>query len=184
MQPPRNITKRLALDPEYAAANANLAKLLASRGKFDEAIERCRTALEIDPQCAEAYGSLGYALCCRGRGKEAIPYLEKAVAIRPDDAETLNNLAWLRSTSADPTVRDGGEAVRHALRTAELTPDRADALDTLAAAYAETGEFGKAAETARKAADLAAKVGDHAAADGIKSRLRLYEAGRPYREAK
>ena len=165
------------------AAHYNLGMALAERGKLDEAVVQYRQALVLKANMFEAHGKLGYALTCRGRVKEAIPHLEKAVELKADYAEALNNLAWLRSTSPDATVRNGDEAVRLALRAAELTPNRADALDTLAAAYAETRQFGKAVDAARKAVAQAEKANDRASAESIGFRLKLYEAEKPYRES-
>ena len=56
-------------------------------------------------------------------------------------------------------------------------------LDTLAAAYAETGQFKEAVETARKGEKAAEDGNEHALLDGINARLKLYESGKPYREA-
>ena len=50
-----------------------------------------------------------------------------------------NDLAWLLATAPDARFRDGPRAVEHATRACELSGWRdAAALDTLAAAYAET----------------------------------------------
>ena len=53
-------------------------------------------------------------------------------------------------------------------------------LDTLAAAYAESGNFDAAVETARRALNLAGQNSELAGA--IQSRLKLYQARLPYRE--
>jgi tetratricopeptide (TPR) repeat protein len=174
----------LNLKPDYAQAHASLAKLLVVRGQLIDAIAHCETALKNDPECAEACGNYGYALVSFGRAKEAVRQLEKAVSLDPDYAEALNNLAWVRSTNPDETVRDGAEAVRLALRAAKLTPNRPDAFDTLAAAYAENRQFDKAVATARQGLEQARKDNDRASIEGIESRLKLYESGKPYREAR
>jgi hypothetical protein len=51
-------------------------------------------------------------------------------------------------------------------------------IDTLAAAYAECGQFSQAVERQKQAIDLAS---EKKKAD-FRSRLELYEAGKPYRE--
>ena len=57
----------------------------------------------------------------------------------------LDELAWLLATYPDSKSRDGAEAVRLAERACDLTERRILALlDTLAAAYAETGDFPRA----------------------------------------
>ena len=64
----------------------------------------------------------------------------------------------------------------------KLSPGKAHFADTLAAAYAETGRFPEALAAARKALDLAVKQKSQAWADTIRSRIALYEAGKPYRQ--
>ncbi|HCN09374.1 MAG TPA: hypothetical protein DIT01_15720, partial [Lentisphaeria bacterium] len=54
-------------------------------------------------------------------------------------------------------------------------------LDTLGAAYAETGEFVKAVETAERVLQMAVAAGETEVAADIRKRLDLYKAGKPYR---
>ena len=54
--------------------------------------------------------------------------------------------------------------------------------DALAAAYAENGNFGKAVKTAQKALELALQLGPEEHIIGLKKRLKLYQAGQPYRQ--
>ena len=101
----------------------------------------------------------------------------------PEDPQALNNLAWALATSEDPGVRDAAEALRAAEKAFALTRGSDPAvLDTLGAAYAESGHFDKAADWARKGLDLARRTGQTALADALAERVRLYEAGRPHRE--
>ena len=57
----------------------------------------------------------------------------------------------------------------------------AELLDTLAAAYAEAGRFAEARTTALQALRLAMQEGNRALVDGLRARIALYEAGKPYR---
>ncbi|MHC4711220.1 MAG: hypothetical protein ACYTA3_12585, partial [Planctomycetota bacterium] len=57
-------------------------------------------------------------------------------------------------------------------------------LDTLAAAYAESGRFDDAAGTAQQALALAEAVRDDDLAKGIRARLALYRRQTPYRAPK
>lgn len=94
-----------------------------------------------------------------------------------------NNLAWLRATCGDPKVRDGDEAVQLAKRAVELSSSNdAESLDTLAAAYAEAGQFVDAVAIAKQAMGLAESSAVRKLAKEIEARLRLYEQGKPYRE--
>jgi hypothetical protein len=53
-------------------------------------------------------------------------------------------------------------------------------LDTLAAAYAEAGEFDKAVETQQKALDDPELIKDDG--DGARKRLALYREKKPFRD--
>jgi hypothetical protein len=55
-------------------------------------------------------------------------------------------------------------------------------LDTLAAAYAEKGQFANAALTARRAQARASQENQPALADEIAIRIALYETGQPFRD--
>ncbi len=88
-------------------------------------------------------------------------------------------LAWLLATSPDDAVRNGARALELAREAVEKRGDNAaSALDALAAARAETGDFPGAIEAAETALD----AGDdpHEAAARYE-RLDLYRVGKPYR---
>ena len=77
-------------------------------------------------------------------------------------------------------MRDGAEAVRLAQRAVSIE-DTPKALDTLAAAYAETGQFAGAVGEETKA--IAMAQSKHPAEDvaPFQSRLKLYQRGAPFR---
>ena len=98
-------------------------------------------------------------------------------------ADHFQYLAWLLSTHADAGVRDGAEAVRLAERAVRLTGGRKPHfLDTLAAAYAEVGRFDQAIKTARQAYRLLRHTSVATTAEQVRSRIALYESGKPYRQ--
>ena len=55
-------------------------------------------------------------------------------------------------------------------------------LDTLAVAYAAADRFDEAKATAEKALNIAKSSGKEDLAGKIQKRIKLYEAGQPYRE--
>jgi membrane associated rhomboid family serine protease len=94
------------------------------------------------------------------------------------NAETLNSLAWLLATCPDAAIRNGTRAVELAQRACKLDDWKNPALlDTLAAAYAEAGDFPQAEKwmvTAQARPGGTDKVyADHLAA---------FRAGQPWRE--
>ena len=105
----------------------------------------------------------------------------RAVALAPDRLEFSDQLAWVLATVPTKELRDGAEAVPLAEQVVQSTRNQnAQALDTLAAAYAEVGRFADAIQTAHRAAALATSQGSPDLAAEIRSRIPLYEAGRPY----
>src|SRR5205814_4193515 len=104
----------------------------------------------------------------------------EAIRLDPKSALAHNNLAWMLATGSDG-VRNGKRAVQHATRACELTAWKNSVfLDTLAAAYAEAGDFARAVEYQTKAADLA--VGDKKQEADLRRRIGLYERKQPYRD--
>lgn len=114
-----------------------------------------------------------------GRYGQAVRGFTMAIELRPRDARAHLGLARIMATCQDANFRDGQKAVARATRALELTsPDNLVALDTLAAACAESGRFEQAVKWQTKAVELAPP----GAKDPLRSRLRLYQAQRPYRQ--
>jgi tetratricopeptide (TPR) repeat protein len=179
----RELRKALELDGRYAPAHYNLGLVLSRREDVEGAIREWRSALELDPKYAEAHHSLGDALYAQGRTAEALTHWSDAIQLQPSDFAALGRVAWVLATSPDATIRNGGEALALAVRAVEISGGKdARLLDTLAAAYAEKGQFANAVATARRAQALAAQQNEAALSDAIGSRIAWYEADRPFRE--
>ena len=100
---------------------------------------------------------------------------EKAIALDPKNANAYGTEAYLLSVCPMPKYRDGAKAVRYATRACELTEwHDAQAIDSLAAAYAETGDFDKAIPYQKQADEMAKKADPE--------RLTLYEKHQPFRD--
>jgi tetratricopeptide (TPR) repeat protein len=112
--------------------------------------------------------------------RAAADYAE-AVRLDPKDAAAVNSLAWLLATCEDSQFRDGMRAFRLAALACELTGYHDHlCLDTLAAAYAEAGDFAAAVRWQSKALELAS--GDARFAAGYRARVKLFREGTPYHE--
>ena len=117
-----------------------------------------------------------------GKTAEALDHYRSVVRLKPNWPEVLNNLAWLLATHPDPGVRDGGEALQLAQWAAQLTGRKVPSyLDTLAAAYAETGRWAEAVKTAERAAELAEAGGQKELAANLHRRLDAYRSNQPWR---
>jgi tetratricopeptide (TPR) repeat protein len=124
------------------------------------------------------YLQLGSQLEGEGKIAEAIQNYRQALDVDSNNPVVLNNLARILTTANKPEMRDGQEAVRLAAKAVELTDCRDPIMfGTLAAAYAEAGQFANAVETAQIAELLSSltNLKDDAAKY---SKLRsLYKAG-------
>jgi tetratricopeptide (TPR) repeat protein len=167
--------------PDHVQGYNNLGIALANRGQFDEAIAQFERALKIKPDDAGVHGNLANALSARGRPAEALAHYETALRIQPHHVETQKNLAWLRATCPQASLRNRDEAIELAQRANKLCGGkRPDVLDCLAAAYAAAGWFPEALVTARQALELATQQNAHPLADALRARIALYEAGKPF----
>ncbi len=179
----RDYNKAIELDPAYAKAYNNRGNAYGSKGEYDQAIRDLNKAIKLDPKNAHAYYSnRGVVYRDKGDLEQAIRDFDQAIALDPAYATAYNNLAWILATCPDPQIRDGAEAVHLAERACGLGDNRVPTqLDTLAAAYAELGQFDQAVETAEKAVRLALAAGQQELAKDIRNRLELYKAKRPFR---
>jgi Flp pilus assembly protein TadD len=170
-----------AESPEKSELKAALQ--LVRDGKLAEAIPAVRAILERDPSSTEARHWLAAMLAEQGQHQEAIREYRQVLAENPKHVGTLNNLAYLLATDPDESLRNGKEAVTLATRAWELSSQRNPSiLDTLAAAYAESGQFPQAVTAAKSAVAMALSDRNSEVADQIKSRLQWYEMGFPYRD--
>jgi Flp pilus assembly protein TadD len=95
-----------------------------------------------------------------GKFAEALQESREAVRLYPNDAHALNNLAWRLATIPKLELRNGREAVQFASKAVELTGQQQPiCIRTLAAAYAQDGQFTKAVEMAKKARAVALLAG-------------------------
>lgn len=101
------------------------------------------------------------------------------LASASDDALNANSLAWLLATCPDAQVRDGRRAVELARQVCESTAwENPSYLDTLAAAYAECGDFTEAVKWSTKAVELSSD----AERQPLEETLRILKNGQPIRE--
>ncbi len=118
-----------------------------------------------------------------GRQADAIPHYRKSLNLNPDWTAPLNDLAWILATDPQAELRNGREAVELAERACRLAGDREPRfLGTLDAAYAESGRFEDAIETAKKAMQLALAAGRKEIAEAAEQRLALYCGHQPFRQ--
>jgi protein O-mannosyl-transferase len=175
--------KTLDLPFDHAESEYSIASALRQKGDLESAIIHYRKAVELRPDYANAHNNLGNALRQQGQIKDAVREYEAALKSDSGFVLAQNNLAWLLATAADPALRNGAKAVELAEKAVIATGGNDPVmLHTLAAAYAEDGQFGKAVAAAKDALDIAEANGIAALADSLRSKLALYQSGTPYHE--
>jgi tetratricopeptide (TPR) repeat protein len=114
-----------------------------------------------------------------GKTEAAIQQYNIALGRDSNNPVVLNNLAWLLATARNPEFRNGEEAVQLATRAVQLTDCREPhIIGTLAAAYAESGQFQQAFQIALTAHALANMTNQKEVAETNEKLLRLYSSGK------
>ncbi len=170
--------------PDHDGANYHLGLIWSAQGREAEADRAFERAVKESPKHFDALQQLAERRRKTRRSNEALEYYSRGIAIRPDWLDGLNWSAWIMATSSDAALRDGRRALEFAERVCRASAyGNATALDTLAAAHAECGQFEQAVQFAQKA--LAVTPPDQQATMGeqIRQRLELYRRGEPYRES-
>jgi tetratricopeptide (TPR) repeat protein len=171
----------LRIDPGSAKAHNNLGLVHAAQGRLEEARAEFAEALRLDPRPFDVHRNLGSVLARLGRIAEAMDEYAEALRINPDDPGVHNNRAMIWAAAPEAKDRDGRRAVEAATRACTLTDWKDPGLlDSLAAAYAESGAFEAAVKWQTRAIEM---LTDEQRKRNFQSRLELYQAGRPYREA-
>jgi len=150
------------------------------------AIEVADEVLKDDDKNVSALRLRADTLLGLGDHAGAIQDYQKAVEYGIDSVAqksgVLNNLAWVLATSPKDDVRNGELALKYGEQAAELTEFKeAHILSTLAAAYAEKGDFDQAKKWSEKAVELGREEKNEQL-DQLELELKSYQDGKPWRE--
>jgi len=133
---------KVDLSPQDADYYYNLGYNFLELGKNNEAINAFNQAIKINPDFTDAHFYLGEAYWNLYMYREAIGSFERASA--KGDGYATNNLAWILSTCPDDDIRDGKRAISIMKQLIDREGRDSLRIDTLAAAYAEVGNFPEA----------------------------------------
>ncbi|MBI1249631.1 tetratricopeptide repeat protein [bacterium] len=181
----RDLEALQARSKENESISLQLAALYQVDSRPRKAVEVYNEVLKKHPDDLQALRGKGDALLSYGKHAEAVQCYLDALKIQDDEeGGILNNLAWVMATSPNKDVRNAEKAVKYAEEASKVTEySQAHILSTLAAAYAEKGDFDNARKWSKKAVEVAGS--DEGAAEireHLKKELTAYEKSQPWRE--
>ena len=168
-------------DPENEQARLMLGMYYSMASKVKEALDQFDQILEKNDKNTAAFYWRADTRLNVGDHQGARQDYENVLERSPQHEATLNNLAWLLATSPENDLRDGKRAVKLALQAGELSKyKKPHILSTLAAAYAESGDYAAAVEWSTKAV----KMGREDLQGQLEAELKSYQEKKPWREKK
>jgi tetratricopeptide (TPR) repeat protein len=178
-----DLSMAIARSPRDPKFYVERAQAYEANGQYKTALADLDEAITLSPDSAKYRYLRGIAYAYAGDGQAAKQDFARAEAMDPGSAESYNARAWLMATAPDPQMRDGKKAVESATRACVMTSwNDPDMLGTLAAAYAETGDFADAIKWQQKAVDLTSPT-LLVTLNERQARLALYQNHRPWRPA-
>jgi tetratricopeptide (TPR) repeat protein len=173
--------KALEMRWNWAEAHRALLDAYYHAGKTNDAVAHLKRLVQDAPDNPGGHLELARALGSENRLVEAVEEYRQVTRLAPRWAIPRNDLAWLLLTH--PDFKQGKEAVELAEQACVLTSwQHPIMVGTLAAAYAEAGEFDKATNAAIKAISLAESLGQREIAERNQKLLRLYLEKKTFRD--
>ena len=157
--------------PDYLDVYSKRGFVYAQLGQY-KSLADFTQAIELRPDYPDAHSSRGISCVHTGPFELALADFTRSIELNPDNPQPYNNLVRLLATCPDSEYRDSKPAVAAARRACELLGwIDFNILDTLATAYAQTGQFAEAVAWQTKAVELAPT----GARDQLRQRLQRYE---------
>jgi tetratricopeptide (TPR) repeat protein len=173
-------------NPRMWIAYYNRAKVFERQRKWELVVRDTSIILQAPKWLTNAGALRGIANGELGRYRAALADFDKVVGFNMQDTayfRALNGRAWLRATCPDAAFRNGPLALEDSKRVAAVVKTPA-AIDTLAAAYAEVGDFDSAigCEGLAIAAIKPSTAGADEERSSLEKRLSSFKQHRPWRE--
>jgi tetratricopeptide (TPR) repeat protein len=173
----------IAVTSNNDVAHAYLADLLLRQNRIEESGAQAEEALRIRPDDSYAQNNLALALFREGRLREAVEHWKRSLELKPDSLNAQCNFAWVLATSPDPALRDGARAIQLTENVlARAGRDNPSVLRAAGAAYAENGQFDKAAALAGEALEITRAQGNQALTEDLQLNIANYRKALPLRD--
>jgi tetratricopeptide (TPR) repeat protein len=180
----RHLSAAVKFNPNYLEARQGLADALTRAGRAEDAVGLYAENVRLNPRAVDARYGHAMALVLLKRYREARDSLIEATRLQPDDMQLRHALARLLAAAPDDSVRNGVQAlsmVQEVLGRMPQAGRTTDVGETLAMAYAETGNFSQATDVQRGVLEAATKAGLSPDVRRMQANLRLYERGQACR---
>jgi tetratricopeptide (TPR) repeat protein len=181
-----DLSRYILLSPKDDFGYIHRALSLSAIKKFDKSISDLNKAIKLKPNKSKGYLQRGNTYSKTGNYNLALADFEKAIAVDPKSSSVYQAMAWFHATCPERNFRDGTAALKFAEKS--LVVEKKDKFnpmlyDTLAAAYAELGQFKNAIIAQKQAIALLKKEENHVDEPEyeIRNRLDLYKKGKVYR---
>jgi len=179
----RNVDTVIQRDPTVWPALYVRAQIYSHEGKYDLAQKDCNEALRQDRSVVEAALLRANINARLGKYPEALREFDYLISLHPRNvtlARALSDRAWFRATCPNASFRNGQQAVKDAKAACSIMIWKDEhMIDTLAAAYAETGDFNSAVQYASQA--LAVKGISTHSTRLFQQHLALFQQHKPIR---
>lgn len=170
----------LQQDPKNVQLRVQIAQLYLAGGWPRKAIEYTSQILQDVPDNWIAHRGRGDAYLAIGKHEEAIADFEVALKLAPEHSGILNNFAWVLATTPEDKLRNAERSIELATKACEITKyEESHILSTLAAGYAEKGDF----ETAIKWSTKAVEAGTGEQKEQLSKELESYQQKKAWRES-
>jgi len=169
----------IRVNQQDAASIAGRGKSAARMGKTREGLQDLDTAVRMMPKdAALRLQRADLYLAIRSHGTALEDY-RAAATLNPQSGHALRGMAWVMSTAPDQKIRNAEEGVKLAQRAMELDGNNDPRyIETLAAAYANSGQFEAASELLKHALESA--KGE--AVGRMQAQIAVYKEGKPFRD--
>lgn len=172
-----------SINPKSVPTLLAIISHFAANGESKKAEPYCEKVKLLASGHPRVEYQLGQIELIKKKYKAAVAHFQTAVDANPRMVTAANNLAWILATNNDEKIRNGERAVKAAILACEATGYRDYRLfSTLAAAYAEAGDFQNAIKITKRGIEMATAKGDTSTVNSCNERLKLFEANKPYRD--
>jgi tetratricopeptide (TPR) repeat protein len=171
----------IRINPRDVVTYVNRARTWTALNEHALAVADLNEAIRLEPGALAFYHARARAWLALGQHAHALEDYDRILQLSPEDAAAHNGRAWIWATCSDEKLRSGPRAIAEATRACILTSWKDPyELGTLAAAYAEAGDFLNAVNWQTRALERFGpndpRLKDH------RRRLALYQERKPWRE--